>query len=107
MKIEEDQDVGYHEDSSDEELERGTTAADLDCSYQEHDGYKDGVLTIGCIGNQIFFNFISVLKILLFLQLIHSAKVLIGYLEIAIFYILAKLSNIQNIVLFVRKVLYK
>ena len=54
MKIDEDQDVDYHDDSSGEELEGEATAVDLDCSYQEQDRYKDGVLTIGCIGKAIF-----------------------------------------------------
>ena len=54
MKIEEDQDVGHHDDSSGEELEGEATAGDHACSYQEHDRNKEGVLTIGCIGNCVF-----------------------------------------------------
>ena len=50
-KIEEDQDVSYHDNCSEEELEGEIHVHDVDCSYQEETEFKKGVLTIGCIGN--------------------------------------------------------
>ena len=55
VKIEEDQDVDHHDNSFGEELEGEATAEDHNCSYQEHDRYKEGVLTIGCIGKCVFY----------------------------------------------------
>ena len=55
-KIETDQSIGYHGNEDDEEEVKVRVAEEnvdleTDCSYHTHEKYKDGLLTIGCIGN--------------------------------------------------------